>query len=579
MIILDFEVFKHDWMIYWLDTNEQQGYFIVNDRDKLIRFYNEYKDHIMIGYNINFYDKYIMQGILAGHDPYAISQWIIERQEPGWLFSQSMRDYPITTFDVMQPNKSLKQCEASLGMAIVESSVPFDIQRPLTQSEIEDTIGYCKADVYATFEVFLQDGFYLSPQSEFQSSIGIINEFGFPKWYMGKTKSQMGSAVLGAQNTNRDDSDEFDLISPTNLDLGEYEYVREWFMNPENHWYNRQLSGRSTPERNNFKTKIAGIEHIFAWGGVHGSVTREMIEGDLLLCDFSSLYPNIMVEYGLVSRGVPSPERYKELLETRIKLKNEGNDRQESYKIALNGSYGQMKYKGSPLYDPKMANNVCVHGQLILLDLIDKIEDYGQIINSNTDGVLIRVHTAENRQNVVEACAAVAERVRINIDIDEFAKIIIKDVNNYIAITEDGKIEAKGSYVKYKNPLEYNYNIISEAIREYFINGTPVEHTILRCNDLREFQIIAKSGNKYEYSMYGDKPLIEKVNRVFASKDENDKGIYKLHKVSGSKNKIEMTPERCFIINDDIRDMQIPIKLDRQWYITLAKRRVNEFVR
>ena len=578
MIVLDFECFKYQWTLYWTDIKERQGYYIVNDKDKLQKFYNKYKGSIMIGYNINHYDKYLLQGILCGFNAYDISKWIIEDDKPGWMFSNLLRRFPVTTFDVMLPNKSLKQCEASLGMRIVESSIPFDIQRKLTNDEIKEVLKYNKYDVLATMEVFLQDGFYLSPQSEFQASLGIIQEFHFPKWFLSKTKSQMGCSVLGANRMVYMD-DEFDIDTPENTVLGKYEYIRDWFLNKDNHWYSRVKEGRKTKVKNELITTVGGLKTTLAWGGSHGSVTREIIDGRLLMCDFSSLYPNIMVNYNLVSRGVPNPKRYKELLETRLKLKAEGNDRQESYKIALNGSYGQMKYKGSPLYDPRNANRVCVYGQLISIDLVDKIEKYGDIININTDGVLIRVHSKEDEMNVRKACEQVSKRLNIPLDIDEYKRWIIKDVNNYIAITENGKVECKGGYVKFKSPLEYNYNIINHAIREYFVNNMSVEQTILECNNLREFQIIAKAGGKYKYAMYGDNPLMERVNRVFASTRPNDNGIFKLHKETGTKAKIEMTPECCFIDNSNILDKPIPRCLDKGWYISLAERRCKEFVK
>lgn len=566
--------------MYFIDTDKKQGYYIVNDRDKLQKFYDTYRDEIMVGWNIKHFDQYIIQGILAGFDPYDITQWIIRDNKQGWQYSQLFRRFPLIIFDAMIPNKGLKQCEASLGMEIVESSVPFDIQRKLTDEEIKEVLRYNNYDVWATFEIFLQDGFYLSPQSEFQSSMGIIDEFSFPKWFMSKTKSQMGCEVLGANRRYGDlAKDEFDISTPQNIILGKYEPIREWFLNPENHWYYREVEGRKTEQKNELIYEVAGEPHVFGFGGLHYSRERQIVDGDLYLLDFGSLYPNIMVNYDLVSRGVPNPSRYKELLETRLRLKEEGNDRQESYKIALNGSYGQMKYKNSPLYDPRNANNVCIHGQLILVDLIEKIEQYGEIINSNTDGVLIKLHSPEYKKDIERVANEVSTRLNIPISIDQYTRFILKDVNNYIGVKHNGKVDCKGAYVKFKNPLEYNYNIINHAIREYFINNISVHDTIMNCNDLREFQIIANAGQKYKYAMYGDIPLTERVNRVFASTNLNDKGIFKLHKITGTKAKIEMTPEQCFIINGDIREMSIPNKLDREWYVSLAERRCKEFVK
>ena len=62
-----------------------------------------------------------------------------------------------------------------------------------------------------------------------------------------------------------------------------------------------------------------------------------------------------------------------------------------SLKLVLNSTYGVMKDKNNALYDPLQANRVCVYGQLLLLDLIERLEPYAQIIQSNTDGVLVKM--------------------------------------------------------------------------------------------------------------------------------------------------------------------------------------------
>lgn len=577
MIFLDFEVLKFDWLLCWSDTNTQKFHYIYNNKDKLQGFYDYYKNEIMIGYNIQHYDKYILQGILCDFDPYDITKWIIQDDKQGWMYSRLFNNFPLITYDVMIKDKSLKFCEASLGLEIVESSIPFDINRKITAKEMMELIRYCQYDVQATMEVFLQDGFFLSPQDEYNSSLGIIKEFRFPIHYLSKTKSQLGCSVLSA-NKRRNTDDEFEIISPPNLILRKYEYIREWFLNPDNHWYKREIDGRKTEEKNELVTEVAGLKHTFAWGGVHASIQRQIVDGILLMCDFGSLYPNIMVQYDLISRGVPNPKRYKDLLETRLKLKALKDPREKSYKVALNGSYGQMKYLSSPLYDPKMANNVCIHGQLIALDLIEKIEPYGWIINSNTDGVLIKVDSEVNRKHVERICAEVAERVRIPIDIEEYKRFIVKDVNNYIAVTKSGKVKSKGAWVKDLSPLECTLKIVNTAIKEYFIHNIPVETTIGNSNNLMDFQIISKVGMKYEYSLHGDKILNEKTNRVFASKSLSNGGMFKLHKIAGIKEKVASTPEHCFIMNGDIREVKIPQKLDKNWYIDLANQRIKEFI-
>ena len=63
--------------------------------------------------------------------------------------------------------------------------------------------------------------------------------------------------------------------------------------------------------------------------------------------------------------------------------------------------------------------------------------------------------------------------------------------------------------------------------------------------------------------------------RAFASIDKNDGGLWKTkgHKIE----KIESTPEHVFIYNGDVNDVKVPKKLDKSWYIGVAKDRLHKF--
>ena len=137
----------------------------------------------------------------------------------------------------------------------------------------------------------------------------------------------------------------------------------------------------------------------------------------------------------------------------------------------------------------------------------------------------------------------------MGLDHDLIKKVIQKDVNNYIIVMDNGKIKSKGAYVKSLNSLDYDLPIVNKALMEYFISGMPVEETINNCNDLIEFQKVVKVSSKY-----------------------------KLKKDKDTKDKIGGTPERCFIENGDIKGIKVPRKLDKQWYIDTAKKRIKDFV-
>jgi DNA polymerase elongation subunit (family B) len=118
------------------------------------------------------------------------------------------------------------------------------------------------------------------------------------------------------------------------------------------------------------------VPHTFAWGGIHGAIPKYFGKGRFINMDVRSYYPSLMIEYDFLSRNVLSPEKFKQIYWDRIAFKASKDPRQLPYKIVLNGTYGAMKDKFNNLYDPKQANNVCINGQLLLLDLMERLEDY-----------------------------------------------------------------------------------------------------------------------------------------------------------------------------------------------------------
>ena len=45
-----------------------------------------------------------------------------------------------------------------------------------------------------------------------------------------------------------------------------------------------------------------------------------------------------------------------------------------------NTTYGTMNDEHNPMLDPNSANSVCINGQLLLLDLVEKVEHLGEIV-------------------------------------------------------------------------------------------------------------------------------------------------------------------------------------------------------
>lgn len=558
MIFYDFEVFKEDWLVVCKNTTLHETKIIVNDAPSLTEYYEANKGEIWVGFNSRHYDQWILKGIVCGFNPKEINDFIIVEKKGGWQYSSLLNKIPLFNYDIMTSMHSLKQLEGFMGNNIKETTVPFDIDRKLTPGELQEVIQYCTHDVEQTMKVFM------NRSEEFTSHLSLITAFKMPLKYLNKTKAQLSGIILKAHQQKHDD--EFDITIPDTIRLNKYKFIDTWYRDKSNLDYKKKLD-----------VEVAGVPHTFAWGGLHGAVPNYIGEGIFLNVDVASYYPSLMIEYNFGSRNIADPGLYKLIYDTRLKLKAEKNPMQQPYKIVLNSTYGAMKDKYNPLYDPLQANNVCVSGQLMLLDLIEKLEDHVQLIQSNTDGILVKLKRKKDLEKVKDICHEWEQRTKMVLEYDLYTKVIQKDVNNYIIVDENGKYKSKGAYVKKLNPLDYDLPIINKAIINYFLNGITPEKTINECNDLYQFQRIVKVSNKYSKALYGEEQVNEKVLRVFASRRKSDKGIFKV-KPGGNKEKIANTPERCFIENDNVKGEPVPRRLDRGWYIELAQKRINDFI-
>jgi DNA polymerase len=564
----DFEVFEHDWLCVLSSPTEKREVVIINDPEKLERFHEEHKHHIWVGFNSRHYDSFILKGILCGFNPKLVNDHIIAKGEPGWTFSSLFRRIPLNSYDVMTgKDRGLKALEGFLGNSIRESSVPFDIGRPLTKAELDETVQYCRHDVEQTMEVFLRRA------GDFEAHRGLVRLASGGRLnlsLMGLTNPQLSALILGA--SKHDWRDEFDIDFPSTARIGKYAAVLDWYRSAENRCYEK--GGK----KSSLEITVAGVPHQFGYGGVHGAIPKYHGKGFFLYMDVTSLYPSLMIRYNLGSRSMRNPARFEEIYSLRLKHKREGNPLQESMKLVLNSTYGVMKDMTNALYDPRQANRVCVYGQILLLDLIERLEPHCQLIQSNTDGVLVRGEDTDEWYSLIDGTAREWEqRTALSLEFEEYAEVYQKDVNNYIMIDRKGCFKSKGAYVKKLTPLDYDLPIINRALVGRMVRGVPLEQTIGGCDDLKEFQLVTKISGKYTCIMHGEKKLKEKCIRIFASKDASDPGVRKTHAKTGRPAKLANSPLHCFIFNGDVNGVKAPAKLDKEWYLAMAQKRLKDF--
>lgn len=290
---------------------------------------------------------------------------------------------------------------------------------------------------------------------------------------------------------------------------------------------------------------------------------------------------------GYTSRNIPSPEVFENVLEQRMKAKAAGDKATaNALKLVVNTTYGAMLNQYNDLFDPLMGRSVCITGQLFLLEmaqnLYQNVEDL-IIVQLNTDGVMIEFYE-DQYEEVLAIVNEWQSRTGFELEEDSVALIAQKDVNNYVEVQPNGSVKTKGGYlvrgIAPAGAFNVNNNacIVATALKEYFVNGTPVEDTINGCNDIFQFQLIAKAGVKYREAYHlvdGEKVPVQKVNRVYATKDERYGKLFKVKAENDSTAKIEMLPEHCIIDNDNHLTID---DVDKTFYIEMAKKRINDFL-
>ncbi|MFW6002154.1 MAG: DNA polymerase elongation subunit (family B) [archaeon] len=591
LVIFDFEVFKYDWTVTFLDMKSKETKFIHNNKREL-RNYIEDKP-LLCGWNNKWYDDWILLALIKGADNLtlkSINDWIIGGNNP-WehQFLAYTKKYPYS-MDLRNDvyyGIGLKEIEGNLGMSIEEASIPWDLERPLTDEELNEIKKYNIHDVKATMELFNQRKDYL------KNKIFVGNMIGLPQYEsLGLTNAKLSAKFLKAEKKLRHDERVFEF--PENLD---FNYIPDELIE-----FFELSNDDSYTDDEIFKRKInvpfsQDMECIYGYGGVHAGKPNYWKNPNkkLYLSDVSSLYPTIMIEYDLLSRNVPNPELYKEIYDARLKAKAENDyETSEALKLIINTTYGAMLNKWNDLYDPRMGRHVPIYGQLFLTELLYKLLESCptiEIINFNTDGILYELDDSdyEIAQKVMREWE---KKNRFKLDTEEVENIIQKDVNNYIA-SIDGKIKTKGSMVKCFGGGDFESNsivVVANAIVNYFLEGKPVEQTISETDNILDFQFIAKTGSSYLKTYYSkfdgenhikDYQEVQKVNRVYASKNKEDGTLYKYKEVEKEDetvpryDKIANIPMHCKIDNSNnllIKD------IDKSWYVRYTKKRIKQYL-
>lgn len=273
--IYDFEVLSHDWLVVFQDFDTREFVAYHNDGAGLRRFVNSMD--LYVGFNSKSYDQFIMKAACAGCDNAeikALNDYLISGgngwQHPLIRSCDTLFFNNVDIMDDMQKGLSLKAVEGHLGMSIEESSIPFDLDRPLTDAELTELTRYCKHDVEATAELVRLRKNYLTSKIQ----VGRMANLSEAK-SLSMTNAKLTAAFLQAKKPEKPWTDEREYRYPDNL-------KREYIPQEVFEFFDRMKNPEISDEelfKSSLQIKLGETDVTVAYGGVHAAIPNYIFEG------------------------------------------------------------------------------------------------------------------------------------------------------------------------------------------------------------------------------------------------------------------------------------------------------------
>jgi hypothetical protein len=258
-----------------------------------------------------------------------------------------------------------------------------------------------------------------------------------------------------------------------------------------------------------------GFKYDYGTGGLHGCIESGVYEEDdeymILDIDVQGYYPSLAIANGFYPRhlGRGFVEVYKEIVALKNHAASIGDQTTRSgMKLAGNGVFGKSNDQYSLFYDPKYTMDVTINGQLQLSmlaeDLVDHMRIPPTILQVNTDGITIKMHR-DMEAKQIEICEAWEQKTGLVLEYAMYKKMVIRDVNNYLAVDLNGKAKPKAIFEitpTQNGAVAYNKNwskrIVPKALHAYYIDGIEPLDFMQQSDNIMDFTIGFRSRGAWD---------------------------------------------------------------------------------
>ena len=507
--VMDYETLSNCFIAVFEDIkSENTKIFVVHQsKNELKEFLNFLNRNILlnewhVSYNGLGFDSQITEYILQDAEQlltmtgeevanfiYDKAQKVIRKRSEGEFLEFSPKDLSIRQVDVFKLNhwdnpakmSSLKWIQFSMDWKNI-MDMPIHHSHEIKANQIPEIITYCINDVKSTKQIMLLSKEQISLRGNLTAEYDIdlfsasepriskelflhflSKETGIRKYDLKQMRTHRPSIVV------------------KNVILPYINFKTATFQNLLHKFQDVVIYPGETKGGFKYSAQYKGVKTDYGLGGIHGARKAGVYESNedmvIMTSDVTSFYPNLAIRNKWAPGHLPQKEfcdLYEWFFEERKKIPKK-DPKNYVYKIILNSTYGLSNDANSFLYDPEFTMRVTINGQLSLTMLYEMIceEIPGAIpLMQNTDGLetlIPRTHVDQ----YMEICKTWEKQTLLELEHDTYSKLILGDVNNYIAVTEDGKSKCKGRFEYNNLALHKNksFLIIPKALHAYFVEG------------------------------------------------------------------------------------------------------------
>lgn len=561
--VMDYETLSNCFIAVFEDVKSEhtETFICHKSQNDILEFITFLERNITLGeWHVSFnglaFDSQITEYILQDKEQlleqdgdtiakfiYQKAQETIENSNNGEFAKFSPKNLSIRQIDVFKLNhwdnpakrSSLKWIQYTMDWHNI-MDMPIHHATEVDSSQIPEIVIYCKNDVKSTKQIMMLSKSNIDLRGTLTEEYGIdLYSASEPRIAKDLFLHFLSSATgikkydLRQMRTSRDQIVFKDIILPY------ISFETATFQNLLKKFQDVVLYPGQTKGGFKYSTQYKGIKTDYGLGGIHGARTSKVYNSDedmiIMSSDVVSFYPNLAIRNKWAPAHLPKEEfcdQYEWFFEEKKKIPKK-DPKNYVYKIVLTSTYGLSNDENSFLYDPQFTMKITINGQLSLTMLYEMICEGipGALpLMQNTDGLETMI-PREYVDKYMEICARWEEITSLQLEHDKYSKIVLGDVNNYIAISEEGKSKCKGRFEYDNLALHKNksFLIIPKALYAYFVHGIKPEKFIKENLNIFDFCGGVKiKGNwmftekKIENGEYSETKLQETIRYYISNK-------------------------------------------------------------